>query len=264
MKRAIGFIVLAVIWEIAARILQSPVLIPLSKIIPSFFSMLLSGVIIDDVLISMSRIGIGYLIACIIGITGAIAISESKAAAAILMPVIDTMRPIAALTIFPLLIIILGLGIWSKVFVIFWTAWPAIILNTSHGLHEVDKSIIEAAQLDGANSKTILLHIKFPLALPTIFTGLRIGVSGGWISLVSAEMLGSNSGLGYSVLAYSQTFHFKEMYVIIIIIGLLGLLVNSILYKIQNTLDYKETYISSFVRFGDRAQSFGLDSKGDL
>jgi NitT/TauT family transport system permease protein len=155
------------------------------------------------------------------------------------MPVVDSVRPVAALTLFPLLIIILGLGIWSKAFVIFWTAWPAMLLATLQSIRQVDQAVREAALLDGAGRWHMLAHIVLPLASPGIMTGLRIGMGGGWISLVSAEMLGASEGLGYMVLSSSQTFQFATMYAAIIIIAITGLLMNSILALVQQMLEVK-------------------------
>ena len=139
----------------------------------------------------------------------------------------------AALAFFPLLILLLGLGVTAKAFVIFWTAWPAILINTMHGIQQADRRIIEAATLDGATRHDLLWHIELPLALPTIIAGLRIGASGGWISLVAAEMLGSSAGLGFAVLSYSQSFQFPAMYAAIVCIAATGLVVNQSLYLVQ-------------------------------
>jgi ABC-type nitrate/sulfonate/bicarbonate transport system permease component len=93
-------------------------------------------------------------------------------------------------------------------------------------------------------------------------TGLRIGLSGGWISLIASEMLGGSKGLGYSILSYSQTFRFPEMYATILLIAFLGLAMNVILAAIQRRLDYEEedNHESRFIRFGDRAVGWALDS----
>ena len=82
----------------------------------------------------------------------------------------------------------------------------------------------------------MLRYITFPLALPAILTGLRIGISGGWIGIVSAEMLGSSAGLGYAVLAYSQSFQFPAMYAAIVMIAVCGLALNQSLLAVQTLL----------------------------
>jgi len=262
MRRLIGLFFILMVWEGSARILHHPIFVPVSRVLPALAHLVFSGEAWTHAATSLRHILLGFSLATGIGLTLGILITESQTLDLILAPVIDAMRPIAALTIFPLLILLLGLGLWSKVFVIFWTAWPAVLLNTAQGIRKVDPSTKEAAQLDGAGRWPLLCSISFPLALPTIMTGLRIGMSGGWISLVSAEMLGSSAGLGYSILAYSQTFRFPEMYATVILIAALGLAMNVSLAWLQSRLDFDRevSHESPFLRFHDRAAGWGLDS----
>ncbi|MBN2003085.1 MAG: ABC transporter permease [Anaerolineae bacterium] len=238
MKATSGLLVLLGLWELAARNLHSPFLPPVTRVVPALWQMTLTGEAARHAAVSLRTILLGFLLATAVGFLAGIGMAESAGLRRLLTPVVDAMRPVAALTLFPLIILILGLGVASKVFVIFWTAWPAVLLNTVQALHDVDAAVIEAARLDGAGHWALLWRVKFPLALPVILTGLRVAMSGGWISLVSAEMLGASAGLGYSILAYSQTFRFAEMYAVIFIIALLGLTLNSGLAGIQAALKH--------------------------
>jgi ABC-type nitrate/sulfonate/bicarbonate transport system permease component len=221
----------------------------------------LSGELWTNIETSLIRVLIGFSIAALSGISLGVLIYEYKPIEIAITPVVDAVRPIAALTIFPLIILLFGLGLSSKVFVIFWTAWPACLLNTVQALRTVDVSVIEAGSLDGAGRFSLLRHIALPLASPTVLTGLRIGLSGGWISLVAAEMLGASSGLGFAVLNYSNSFRFPEMFASIFTIAFLGLLMNLGLAKIQSVLegDFNVTQ-SKFIRYGDRSAGWNIDS----
>lgn len=238
LESTLGIVVILALWEITARAMGNPVFPPFTVVSRAFCGLLFTGAGVSHILASLEHIVTGFALAAVVGITLGTGIAQNRMIALLLTPVVDAMRPIAALTLFPLLILVLGLGLWSKVFVIFWTSWPAVLLNTVQGLVKVNTEVVSAAHVDGASEWLCLWHIKFPLALPTIMTGLRIGLSGGWISLVSAEMLGASSGLGYAVLAYSQTFHFAEMYAVILMIAILGLLMNFGLAKLQSAMDY--------------------------
>ncbi|MFP4322776.1 MAG: ABC transporter permease [Anaerolineales bacterium] len=241
MRRLYGFVGLLFAWELAARGYADPALPPVSVVLPALFELLLLGDAWADILASLRHVLVGFSLASVVGMSLGLLLTQFRWLDAVLMPLVDAMRPIAALTLFPLLIIIFGLGLWSKVFIIFWTAWPAILLNTAQGIYAVDEQVVEAAALDGAGRWRSLAFIQLPLAAPTILTGLRIGMSGGWISLVSAEMLGGSVGLGYAILSYSQTFRYPEMYATIILIALLGLSMNMFLFAIQKGLDYRAT-----------------------
>lgn len=240
MKRLYGFIGLVLLWELAVQRYADPALPSIRAIVPALVEMILHGAAIPAALHSLRHVFIGFMLAALIGIGLGVLLVRFRWLEIIVMPLVDAMRPVAALTLFPLLIIILGLGLWSKVFIIFWTAWPAILLNTVQGLFSVDEAVLEAAALDGAERWQIMAHMRLPLAAPTIVTGLRIGLSGGWISLVAAEMLGGNIGLGYAILSYSQTFRYPEMYATIILIALLGLGMNGVLLVLQKVVDYRE------------------------
>jgi NitT/TauT family transport system permease protein len=237
--RVVGLVGVGLAWEGAARLLVSPVFPPLSQVVVALWGAVLSGVAVRHLVASLQHIALGFCLAAMVGCVLGVLMSQYTLVRVVLMPVVDSVRPVAALTLFPLLIIILGLGIWSKAFVIFWTAWPAMLLATLQSIRQVDQAVREAALLDGAGRWHMLAHIVLPLASPGIMTGLRIGMGGGWISLVSAEMLGASEGLGYMVLSSSQTFQFATMYAAIIIIAITGLLMNSILALVQQMLEVK-------------------------
>lgn len=253
-KRLLGLAALLLLWQVTASLLSSPMICRLDQIGAAALTSLRSGVLLRDAGISLERVSLGFLVAALFGITAAVLMHRYAWLRGLLSPVVDAVRPVAALTLFPLIILTLGLGEASKVFVIFWTAWPACLLNTLQGLDEVEKEVIEAAQLDGAGAWRIILDVTIPLSLSTLMTGLRIGLSGGWISLVAAEMLGANSGLGFSVLYYSNSFQFPEMYASIFTIAGVGLLMNLALARAQSLLTFNGgTHESNFLVFGDRA-----------
>jgi NitT/TauT family transport system permease protein len=239
-QRLSGFAVLAIVWELTARSVSNPIFPPLTRVLPALAALLLSGEIVPHILASLQIVLVGFAVASFFGITLGLAVAEFRLIDTIISPLVDTMRPIAALTIFPLLILAFGLGTSARVFVIFWTAWPPILLNTVQAIRKVDVNVLEAAQLDGAGRGALLRFFKIPLAGPFLLTGLRIGMGTGWISLVASEMLGSSRGLGFSILAYSQTFRFPEMYAVIILIALLGLCMNLSLGLAQNLINESE------------------------
>lgn len=235
-QKSLGFVGLACVWEFTARTIDNPVFPPISLVLPRLFQLILDGALTIHVGASIQTILGGFTLAAVLGISLGIATAEFDYLERIVSPLVDAMRPVAALTLFPLLILIFGLGMPARVFVIFWTAWPPILINTIQAIRQVDRDIVEAAQLDGANRWALLRFFKLPLSLPLILTGLRIGMGTGWISLISSEMLGSSRGLGFSILSFSQTFRFLEMYATIILIALLGLTMNSALGWYQHFL----------------------------
>jgi ABC-type nitrate/sulfonate/bicarbonate transport system permease component len=212
---------------------------PLPDVALALGGLLRSGELVGHISASLQTVMLGYGSAVLCGLVLGTALSQSRALASLLTPAIDALRPIAALSFFPLLILLFGIGQTSKAIVIFWTAWPPVLLATVQSIGTVDPSTVEAAHIDGASPYRTLRHIALPLALPGILTGMRIGMSGGWIGLVSAEMLGSSAGLGHAVLSFSQSFQFPQMYAVIGAIALCGLALNQLLLAVQVLVERK-------------------------
>lgn len=230
-----GFVGFFITWEVTARLVGNPLLVSVADVGPALWA--LRADLAIDTLISLRTLFLGYGVAVLVGLAMGIILAKVQPVRLLAMPVLETIRSVAALALFPVLILLLGLGITAKAFIIFWTAWPAILVNTMHGIDQADRKVIEAATLDGAGRRDLLWLIELPLALPTIVAGLRIGASGGWISLVASEMLGSSAGLGFAVLSYSQSFQFPAMYAAIVAIAVTGLLVNSSLSILQSHVE---------------------------
>lgn len=185
---------------------------------------------------SVSIVLCGFLVAAGVGFGAGVGVALSRWFGAVLGPLADAVRGVPALAVFPLIIVALGLGLTSKVFVIFWTAWPAVFLSTITAIRQVDRHVHEAAQLDGAGRYALLVRVTLPLASMGILTGLRVGLSGGWISLTAAEMLGASRGLGYFVLSSSQAFQFPDMYAGVVLIAGLGFAMNRLLLMAQGAI----------------------------
>lgn len=174
---------------------------------------------------SLKIVAGGIIFAIAFGIILAVIMTLVDPVRVAMTPLIESLRGVAALTLFPLLIATLGIGDISRIFVIFWTAWPSVLISTVKGL-DTEQTLIEAAQSCGANKLQECWYIRIPLAIPSMISGIRIGISGGFISLIAAEMLGATKGIGYMLLWSSHAFDFKGVYAYIIIIALIGGMIN--------------------------------------
>jgi NitT/TauT family transport system permease protein len=230
--RVAGFALLAAAWELAVHVRNSPALPDLWVIGEGLVDYLpRQGA--GDMASSAMLLASGFALAVLVAVPLGVAIALNPRAEALTLLPAESMRNVAALTFLPALIVLFGLGPTGKTVVIFWTAWPAILLSTVHGIRSVDVQTVEAAHMDGAGTWSLLHHVRLPLAAPTICNGLRIGLGGGWISLVAAEMLGASAGLGYRVLWASQSFQYAEMYAAIFTIAAFGFAANRVLASAQ-------------------------------
>lgn len=230
-----GFFVLAVMWQLVGRVRASPAMPPLDRILRMTISLIRDGTYLWHIGASLTIILLGISVAILIGFSLGLMLFRYGSFKAATLPVIESVRGVAALTLFPMLIVLFGLGTFSRVFVIFWTAWPAVVLSTVNSL-DVDKSVVEAAKVYGAGEWRTIFSIRIPIAAQGIITGIRIGMGGGWIGLIAAEMLGATKGLGYYLLWSSQSFDFEKVYATIIVIAAIGGLMNLLLSLLQKKL----------------------------
>lgn len=223
---AIGIASFFVFWQVMSKVLNNPAVPSAADVLRSMFEILKNGNALTNILATLKLVLIGVFMAFIVGFLLGLVCEASTTINGLLMPILGGARNIAAISLFPLLIVLFGIGDFPRIVVIFWTAFPAIMLSTIKGLNSIEISLIEAGQNLGANTWQMYRYIKVPLALPQILNGLRIGIGNGFIAIVVAEMLGSSKGLGFMVLWTTQSFKYKETYAYIVIIAIVGGLIN--------------------------------------
>jgi len=151
-------------------------------------------------------------------------------------PVIQLFRQTSAFALFPLFIVILGIGEVSKVAIIFYGAqWP-ILLNTISGVKNVDPLLVKSARSMGLGRFDLFRKVILPSSLPSIFTGLRLAATLSILIIVSAEMMGASSGLGYVLTNSQYNFDILRMYSAIVTLALIGLGVNFLLVSLERNL----------------------------
>lgn len=237
-NKALGIGLFVVVWQVISLTTTNPALPGGEEILKKLAYILQDRKTLDHAIASMKIIMMGISLAVIFGISIAIIMSMFEPVRLAMTPLLESLRGVAALTLFPLLIATLGIGDISRVFVIFWTAWPSVLISTINGL-DTDQVLVEAAQSCGANKLQEYLYIRIPLAIPAMINGIRIGISGGFISLIAAEMLGATKGIGYMLLWSSHAFDFKAVYAYIILIALMGGLMNLAMLKIEKRVKEK-------------------------
>lgn len=237
----IGILVFTLCWQLLCFIKQDPTLIGIEKILKAFGEIVTDKAFYENLLSTLKIVFIGVCIAIVIGIALGVVMDLSQTVKHMISPIIDMVRNIPSITLFPILLVIYGIGDAARIFVIFWTACPAVILATSHGLKSIDENIVEAAQVFGANKLQTMRKIKLPLAMPEILNGIKIGIGSGFVAIVVAEMLGASKGLGFMVLWATNSFKYAETYAYIIIIAIIGAAANGIMNLIINRYERKLT-----------------------
>jgi NitT/TauT family transport system permease protein len=176
----------------------------------------------DAISFSAMRVAKGFGLAMLVGVPLGIVIGWSKLAAAMVDPSIQWLRPVPITSWLPISIALFGISDFGAVFLITIGAFYPIVINTTQGARHVEKNWIRAALMMGAKPWHILRRVVLPAALPSVFTGLRIGLGIGWTAVIVSEMVAVKSGLGYVLW---DAYYVGRMDIVIadmISIGLLG------------------------------------------
>lgn len=236
-EKTIGLILFIALWELAPRAgwVNSTYLSPPSTVVTALLALLKSGALFKHLLISLQRALVGMAVAVSFGMIFGLFIGYFKRIEGYLDALFQSFRQMSAFALFPVFILLFGVGELSKTIIIFWASlWP-ILLNTINGVKNVDKLLVQSAKSMGASQKFIFLRVILPAAAPDIFTGIRLGGSYCVMSLVAAEMIGATSGLGYLILYSQETFNIPEMYAGIVGLAIMGLGINYMLKLIENS-----------------------------
>jgi NitT/TauT family transport system permease protein len=183
-----------------------------------------SAKFITSIGISVRRILLGFLVACALGISLGLMIGRYRRARQLLMPALEVFRPIPAIAWVPMAIMLWPTNEVSIVFITFLGAFFPILLNTVHGVQAIDPVLLRAARSLGAKEMSLLTQVVLPGALPHIFTGLAVGMGVAWVSLIAAEMISGQFGVGYFTWEAYSLITYSEIALGMITIGVLGLL----------------------------------------
>ena len=220
--------ILALWYGVTAYGFATPVILPSpGTVIGAFVDILRNGYsggsFLSHLWASLQRLLLAYSVAVVLGIVLGLLRGRYRLVDAVFLVPAEVLRPIPPLGIIPLLILWFGIGELSKMLVIFLSVFLIVMLNTQAGVRSVRPDSIRAALSLGASPFQVFRYVIFPSALPQIMTGLRIGIGTGLTILVAAELLGGDRGLGFIILDASNFFRTKDVFVGIVLIGLLGL-----------------------------------------
>ena len=172
----------------------------------------------------------------VFGIAFGILIGWNKKARAFFGSIFEVIRPIPPIAWIPIVIMWFGIGEFPKILLVFIGTFVPLVINTSTGIEMVDRINIQVGQIFGGKNRQILKEIVIPTALPSIFAGIRTSVSSGWTTVLAAEMLGANAGLGSLVTRGWQGSDLSLVMVSVITIAIIGALLSTILQKLEKVV----------------------------
>jgi len=181
------------------------------------------GTLSQHVVLSCRRIAIGFIVAALIAVPLGLVMGRFRFARDVIFPISEVLRPIPAIAWVPMSIMLWPSNEESIVFITFIGSFFPILLNTLHGMASVDPVLVRASQCLGAKEFAIFREVYFPASLPSIFTGLTVGMGVAWVSLIAAEMISGQFGIGYFTWEAYSLVQYSDIALGMICIGVLGL-----------------------------------------
>jgi len=199
------------------------------EVLHKVFEVNASPKFIKNVGISLRRIFVGFAIATVLGVALGLLIGRYRLTRGFLFPAVEVFRPIPAIAWVPISIMLWPDNEVSIVFITFIGAFFPILLNTVSGVQAVDDVLLRASQCLGAKERQIMWYVVLPGAAPQIFTGLAVGMGVAWVSLIAAEMISGQFGIGYFTWEAYSLISYPEIVLGMITIGVLGLLCSGLI-----------------------------------
>ena len=233
-----GPVLLLLLWELLSRteIINQIYWPAPSKLWPTAVEMFRERDLLGDIEISMFRILAGFVIGTIPGVLLGLAMGLFWPIRVFFMPLATAIYAVPKIAILPLAIIAFGIGELSKIMIVAISIFFLIALNTMAGVLAIDGQFRDVARNLGANRIKMFFTVALPGSLPAIFTGMRLSLGFALIVIVGTEFLAASKGIGYVIWQNYQILRIKEMFVGLIITGLLGWGMNLVLDLLERWL----------------------------
>jgi NitT/TauT family transport system permease protein len=215
---------LAVIWEVVGRTLDSTLIPPLSQIGAAWWKLLSSGKLLSNLTMSLATLAAGFFLAVLIGTVIGVLMGRFRAVEHFLDLYVNALMSAPTTAFIPVLILWFGLGVQSRIAVVFLFAVFVIIINTMTGVKQVDRVFVEMARSFGAREREVFFKIILPAAMPAIMAGVRIGMGRAVKGMVTAEMLLTLTGIGGMIMQYGSSFATDSLFAIILTILMVAMI----------------------------------------
>lgn len=204
-----------------------------SQVVTRFIEEWNDGRLKQDMLYSGINFVIGVGMAITSGVVAGIVIGWYRRPAMVFEPFLTALYSTPRVALIPLILIWFGIGIWSKVFIVFINAFFPVLINTIGGVRAIDRDLLRAARAFCASDWQIFTTVVIPGSVPFILTGVRQAVALGLIGVVVGEMFGGSEGIGYMVNYGGQTFQTDTVFLGVVIIAFAGIVLTSLAERLE-------------------------------
>lgn len=220
-----SLLVAAALWEIIGQfVIKSPILfVPLSAVLKRGYELWQTGELQHNTWVSCIEFLGGFGLAAFVGILLGAILATSRPLKTLFEPWVSMLYATPVIALGPLFVLALGIGVGSKIAIIFLTAVFPILINTIVGLSNTDRHLIEVGRAFGATNRQLFQKVRLPAATPFVIAGLRLGVARALVGVVVAELFGARAGLGFMILSSTQNFDTAALYVGVLVLAVAGI-----------------------------------------
>ena len=213
------------------------------QVVTAVLELAQQGTLWDHIGASLFRVGSGFLLAIVVAVPLGLLMGWFTGAYATLNPIFQILRPISPIAWIPLAILWFGVGDGSPIFLIFLASVFPMIVQTSAGVHTIERQYLRAAENFGVSRPKLFLAVVIPAVLPQIIVGMRVSLGVAWLVVVAAEMIALRSGLGYLIIDSRNAGNRYDLVVAgMIIIGTIGLLLDTIMRRLEGLKSVRWRY----------------------
>lgn len=234
--RLLSVVTLALLWEIAGRTGNSRLLPPLSIVVVAWFELLVSGQLFRALSISLQAMALGYVLSVLFGVPLGLLMGRYRRLESFLDIYMTALLTVPMISFIPFLVIAFGLGLHSRVWIVFLFAFVIIAINTTAGVRNVDATLTEMARSFGARESDLFVKVIVPAALPMIMAGLRLGMGRAVLGMVTSELILAVVGFGAMLMTFSASYNSPALFATILTIVLLAVALLALIQYLDRRL----------------------------
>ena len=235
--------VVAVWWSVVVYT-ASPIFPTPWQVVTGTLELAADGTLWEHIAASLFRVGVGFGLAMLVGIPLGLWMGWVAGAYRTFNPIFQMLRPISPIAWIPLAILWFGVGDLSPIFLIFISSVFPLIVQTTSGVHTIDRRYLRAAANFGVSRGALFRQVVIPAVLPEIIVGMRIGVGVAWLVVVAAEMIALRSGLGYLIMDSRNAGNRYDLVIAsMIMIGFIGLMLDGITRLLERLKTVRWRYV---------------------
>jgi NitT/TauT family transport system permease protein len=213
------------------------------QVVTGTIELIRDGTLWRDIGASLMRVGVGFSLAVLVAVPLGLWLGWVKGAYSTLNPLFQILRPISPIAWIPIAILWFGVGNASPIYLIFISSVFPMIVQTTAGVHTIERRYLHAAQNFGVSRGRLFRQVVIPAVLPQIIVGMRIGLGVAWLVVVAAEMIALRSGLGYLIIDSRNAGNRYDLVIAgMIIIGLIGLLLDGLMRLLEGLKSVRWRY----------------------